>query len=333
MKARVLLMLLATLCTACAPVTRRAEFSEQALKAEENLQRGLVLEAELVQRQRLADSSFPITVAARQECSKHRGMNTGIELASSGNFKKDYTADARRLGFGDEATVATVAATSPAAQAGLRRGDELLAIDGRKSWATGPNAANAATEALAQASARGAFELKVRRSDGRLFNTQLKPVEACTIAVLVYRTAKSEIRVNERAALIPYQVVRLAANRNEVSAIAAFSVAAVIRELGVPSSNASPGSFSNETSLTTVDDPRLVIQNVPLHAKDLQEADTYAVELMRRTGTPPAVAVSFWRKLIARNMTSERDSWGMQYKDAERMAALDNASRTKGDRP
>jgi hypothetical protein len=333
MKAHILLMLLATLCAACAPVTRRAEFSEQALKTEENLQRGLVLEAELVQRQRLADTAFPITVAARQECAKHRGMNTGIELASSGNFNKDYAADARRLGFGDEATVATVAAASPAALAGLRRGDELLAIDGRKGWATGPHAASGATEALTQASTRGAFELKVRRADGTLFNTQLKPVEACSIAVLIYRSGKSEIRVNERAALVPYQVVRLAANRDELSAIAAFSVAAVIKELGVPRSNASPGSSSNESSLTAADDPRLVIQNVPLHAKDLKEADTYAVELMRRTGSAPVVAASFWRKMIARNMMSERDSWGTQYKDAERMAALDAASRTKERRP
>jgi hypothetical protein len=327
------LVLLAALCTACAPVTRRTEFPEQALKTEENLQRGLALEAELLQRQRLADSSFPISIAARQECAKHRGMNTGIELASSGNFNKDYTADARRLGFGDEATIATVAATSPAAQAGLRRGDQLLAIDGRKSWATGPNAANAATEAIVQASARGAFQLTVRRADGTLFNAHLKPVESCRIAVLIYRSAKSEIRVNERAALVPYQVIRLAASRDEVSAIAAFSVAAVINELGVPANSAAPGPTSNESSLTAVDDPRLVIQDLPLYAKDLRKADTYAVELMRRTGAAPAAATSFWRKMIARNMMSDSNSWGTQYKNTERMAALEAASHTKDGRP
>jgi hypothetical protein len=323
--------LVAILCSACGTVTKKREFSPEQIDAELLSQRQSMIETEFAQRQRVADQIFPYAVAALPDCPKIRGYVTGIDLGGIGAIATDFADGAKGLGIGFSPTVITVAKNSPANQAGILPGDLLLAINGAKDWKEGPDAYQGATEALQKAVSQGVpIRLSFTRK-GKPFESSVTPVPACRVDAIITRTYKPEPRANASAALFPYHVVRLASTPGELAALTAFSVASVVKEIGVSYENGdvSRPSTRKYVALTRRNDNRLVVADVSIHRKEIDDTDAYAAELMRRTGGDPDEIPKLWRKMKARKMLSDKDQWGSQLSSLERMTHLDALSKAR----
>lgn len=312
------------LLSACGTVTKKREFSKEDLDREQLYQEQAVIESELQQRRRLADQSFVLQRAAWQECGNLRGHATGIELIGIDAITSNLTNAARSMGIGDAPIVATVASGSPAANATILPGDELLAINGVKSWRNGGNAYRDAAKVLEAAEQAGhPIVLRLNRQ-GKAIELNLVPVASCRINLLIVRSHKPEPRANVASALIPYHMVKMAASPDELAALSSFAIATVIHRLGVPFTDEQARQYRtfNYTAFTIPEDDRLVISSITAFGKEVADADNYAATLMQRIGVDTSATPMFWRKLIARNMLSEKDNWGQLLRAPERLAKL-----------
>ncbi len=132
MKALFALLLVSLLAACAAPTTRPVEIDKQAEEAEALLQRELSFEGFLEDEQRIKRVAQPILESAADLCKDKVRYDTGATFTSMGAYGKDFEPVVTKyLGLtGHELGLLHVVEGSPAAKAGLRRGDKLISVNG-----------------------------------------------------------------------------------------------------------------------------------------------------------------------------------------------------------
>lgn len=143
-------LLVVLLASACGPVSKLPEVDAAAAAIEAEKQRELILETEFAQYARVNDIAYALFEKNVELCRDDTAYSIGAILANRHSHGPDFAETlARVYGFGEGANLLAVAEGSPADEAGLEVGDEIVSIDGQ-SVPSGKRAAVKASEMIAE---------------------------------------------------------------------------------------------------------------------------------------------------------------------------------------
>jgi membrane-associated protease RseP (regulator of RpoE activity) len=125
-----LLAAIAALVPACAPVSQMPQIANAAVSAESETMRRLVVEQHLADVERLHRIVYPILAANASLCDTRVAHASGFVVESRFDQSFDYRAASEAAGLDERLSVVAVAPNSPAAKAGMMRGDRLIAVNG-----------------------------------------------------------------------------------------------------------------------------------------------------------------------------------------------------------
>ena len=214
---------MAGLLGACvSPATQLAPVSPEAVAAEEIAQRELVVTELSKAQQRLDNLSFPLLVAATPLCKEHSSPRIGVSFRTVREFKDEWgTAAASALGLSDTLTLTSVPIGSPAAQAGLRPGDHVVAVNG----VPVPTGKDAVTTAVAVLRNNDSTPLHITIQRGPdLFETMVKPIMTCDFATLVVVEGDINAFADGERVIVPWAMMRFA-NDDELVGVVGHEIA------------------------------------------------------------------------------------------------------------
>jgi hypothetical protein len=193
---------------ACAtPSTRIAPADASRVRAEEELQRELVLHDLVEEQGRLDALAFPIMVSGTELCGEKTSWQWGFRHDHALSHEAEWRTAARAAGIGDSLTVVGVAPDSPADVAGLRVGDRILSIDG-SFLPDGKKAMKAAAKAMKKAREReGDLQIEVLR-DAQVIALDLSGIRACSFGHLVTTDPGINAFANGQDVLVTLQMMR-----------------------------------------------------------------------------------------------------------------------------
>ncbi|HIF55636.1 MAG TPA: PDZ domain-containing protein, partial [Gemmatimonadetes bacterium] len=163
--ANVALVIGISVFSGCAtPTTQLAPVSPAAIRAEEVRQREIVLIELNKAQQRLDDIAFELLVAAAGLCKDDVAPDLGMSWKTADMYEGEYRSAARSaLGLSDALTITSVSSGSPAEEAGVQEGDQLLAVEGSR-LPLGGDGLEAATESIRLAALSGAVQLTISQA-------------------------------------------------------------------------------------------------------------------------------------------------------------------------
>ena len=132
MKKATMSVLLMVLLSACAGTrTQQSPISSAMVEAEQERQRGLVLQTLTGQQARLDEIAFPLLVSSVEICGNDVTTKIGVRWTNNSYYEDDWqVAATNALGLTDTLEVLSVWSGSPASKAGLSPGDRILTLDG-----------------------------------------------------------------------------------------------------------------------------------------------------------------------------------------------------------
>lgn len=273
---------------------------------------------------RVATAGYRLAVAGAPFCAPATGQ-LGLALHDISQYAGNAQDDARRaFGLGDLPAVLAVVPGSPAGQAGVRVGDELVAVggvavpdaDGARSYAR----MGALAEQLDVATATGAVTLALRRAGAPLTLT-VTPAPACPSRFQLVPSDGFNAEADGTYVQITSRFALFAADDAELAALLAHELSHNILRHRVRLKAAGrkrglAGMFGRNARLS--------------RAAEL-EADRLAAYLMERAGYPTAALISVWTRLrrehglgIFRNPDhpGEKERIAAMQAEIDRIAAL-----------
>jgi len=216
---------------------------------------------------------------------------SGFALHDLSQYARDEQSGARAVfGFGDAPLVLAVASTSPAAAAGLREGDALLAIDGVDVPPAKPGAQRSyvrmaeVLRTLNAASQDGVLDLQVRRA-GETLTIQAATTPGCRGFFQVKVSTTIDSRADGTFVEINSGLIDFAGTEEQVAAIVAHELAHNI--------------LNHRARLNEVHIRRGVLgqfgRSARLVRQTEEEADRLSVYLLDRAGYAPEAIISFWQ--------------------------------------
>ncbi|RLB40407.1 MAG: hypothetical protein DRH12_10095 [Deltaproteobacteria bacterium] len=170
-----LFIFLVSFVSCAAPKSRTPNVSEIEIEREAYRQRVLVLKSKLSDRARLMDIAFRLKRGAACLCDK-KAICLDFMPISKDMYRGEYKETAINLfDLGELSKIVHVVKGSPADEAGLRKGDEILSIEGRD-FPTKPNAIKKLMESLREAPAL--LEMRILRN-GQRVPIRIHPSECC----------------------------------------------------------------------------------------------------------------------------------------------------------
>ena len=119
------------LCAACGPISKLPPLAAEDIEAEQRKQQVDQIRDYFAQRSRLQNVAFRVRVANRNDCKNRARAEIGLTAGTVESLPRKYRSfshEALSVSW-SQATVLSVADTSPAAIAGIRAGDHLLTFD------------------------------------------------------------------------------------------------------------------------------------------------------------------------------------------------------------
>ena len=227
---------------------------------------------------RVADVGFRLASANVAACSRKEPLS-GVLLHSLGQYAaKDRKAAAQAFGFADSPAVLAAADGGPAARAGVRVGDHLLAVGNeRMPEAVAGRADMAVVERARSALKRGlstnAVRLSLRRGT-KEFEVSLKSVAGCASLIEMIPSRKRNALADGEVVQVTSATVAATRDNDELAFVIAHELAHNIK-----------GHYDwlQANRRTKVNIRKTEI-----------EADTLAVVLMARAKYDPHAAARFW---------------------------------------
>ena len=269
--------------------------------------------------QRVADVGYRLAnaAAAAGSCAHQRRLS-GITLHSAEQYQAEWRAAAeRRYGMGGDIGVEAVAANSPAAAAGLRSGDRLLAIDAVPAPAAGRSrgASFARTAAalgqLDAAAARGATDLRILR-DGGARDVAFTAQPGCDIAFQLRTDPGYSASTGEGWVSISGQFVAFAADDAELAFI-----------LGHELAHAIAGDDAADEAAGATGLARMLGKDHKRVLADEIRADRLGLALAACAGYDPAAGARLWRRYARQHPLSGLLSDGTHQGNGARTGTLD----------
>lgn len=169
------------LCAACGPISKLPPLPSAEIEAERHKQQVDQIRDYFAQLSRLDNVAFRIRVANRDDCKRWAwaqiGLNAGTVASLPRKFRS-FSHEALSVSW-TQATVLSVADTSPAATAGIKAGDRLLTFNNEPV----PRAGTAGwISAFVRYNGERPIQVLVRRGDIDETHTVV-PVAACAIPI------------------------------------------------------------------------------------------------------------------------------------------------------
>jgi hypothetical protein len=300
------------LLSGCGSVEPRVAVSESDLKAEEQVQNDLALDATLARHARLLNIAFPISTASAQLCRTDVASGFGLNVAVLSSLRKELREPAaRRLGLGDTPQILHVVPGSPADKAGLREGEKVLALGGAK-IAPGDGAADAAMDRLRKAGT-GPLEFELADANGETRKVNVAPTPMCSYAFFIGKSDAVNAYADGTEIIVMTGMMRFAASDPELALVLSHEMAhGVMRDSQTMPAGAIPGAIVdfvvsdlfgvNTHGAFTRGGGRSYTQDYEA------EADTLGLYMMARAGFDIGGAPEFWRRIAAEFPESIKDS-------------------------
>lgn len=299
------LALLAWLAGCAQPTTQGVSVSQAEAQAEARLQRELAFEGYLEDELRVKRVALPLLVAAADLCRDKVRFESGATFTSAEGFGRDWvdTVGDKLNVRGNQLGLLHVVPGSPADQAGLRRGDILLEVNG---W-TVPDSKDAG----AQLSKRADEFLKkpdpvrtVYLRDGQRGRAFVRPVRVCDYMPLLAMDEQLNAFADGQRIVIFRGMLRFA-NDQELALVIGHELAHnAMGHIEAQSRNSMIGSLADIIAATRgVNTGGTLGQAAALkYSKDFEaEADYVGLYVVARAGLPIADAPKFWRRMAAAN--------------------------------
>lgn len=249
-----------------------------ALSAPERPPWPLTLRSHMV---RLNDVGYRIGIAAASLCPS-TAAGTGISLDYIGSYQeKDRPAIKMLLGLKDPPQVAAVAHDSPAELAGVKSGDDLIAVNGvtidqlRASTTNMSLFADDLEQRIATIRIGGPIKLDLRRG-GRNFAVQVVPKPVCASRFIIKTGLGITAFSDGTNVAVSSKLIGFSFNDDELALIAAHEVAHVINQDG------KAGSLKERRQME-------------------DRADALGVRLLHCAGYDVGKSVQFWLRRDAKD--------------------------------
>ena len=297
--------------TACATTkTQMAPVARAEVKAEESTQRELVLVELARAQERLNNIAYPLLAAAAPMCSGKTGWQLGFYSKSAQDYQGAWAPRAvAALQLSDTTTITHVVPTSPAARAGLQKGDRVLSV-GNTAIPVGREGSEALRKQLAAASSE-ALAVSVQRADGA-HDITVQPELVCDLGASVIVEGDINAYADGKNVFFPWAMMRFA-NDDELRAVVSHEIAhnamghiearkknAMLAGLfGALADVAMATQGHNTGGRNTL---ALIQLGATAFSQDFErEADYVGLYIMARAGVPLGGALDLWRQFAQIN--------------------------------
>ena len=321
-----------------APTTRQQAIDPELAAREAEKQRDLVIQDFLENSSRINSLGYRMLLAGTALCGERLKPVAGFTILSAADFEGDYYQSYRRLNRdSDQAHVVALIDGAPAAVAGLRVGDMVLAINGEP-LAAEQGAADAALTELRDGANQQTITLTIRRlGEGE------RDIEMVTEPVCDYDLQfELNDRVNAFAdgdnVIITSGMVRFAASDSQLAAVVGHEIAHnAMGHLDAKKVNAMAGAgvglifdiLAAAAGVNTGGDFMRIGMNAGAgaYSRDFEaEADYVGLYLMARAGMAVEDVPNFWRRMAVAHPASIASNHGATHPPTpERFLALENA--------
>lgn len=298
-----------------APVTPRMQAARAAL------------ETMVTQQDRLYRVAAPLLINNVDLCrTAARGL-LGFTAKNKWSYPGEYAdAAAAVLGYDDALRVSGVLAGSGAARAGLRKGDTLVAADG-KALPTGPGAETGAAGVFAPlVSGRTQLSMTIGR-DGQTQVLKVPVTRACAMRVDLGNADNVNSYADGGRIAVTRGMIHFAGGDEAIAYVLAKDIAHnVLGHAAVARNTAAVGAIIDNVTRVQPDQAQLAgAGNVkPLAANLEVAADTLALYMLARAGYGVERYKAFWQKLAAQYPASVPNGYMAVHPNlAPRLAAID----------
>lgn len=295
--------LVAVLLAACATASRPPEVDGRAVAREDAYQ--IELEARLAKErmQRLEDVGGRLRRANVEICGAKTAPYLGMTVARSGDFPAERrVAAAKAFHLGPRLTLTLVAEGGPAAEAGLREGDEVVTLNG-KPVPTGRRAERRFLKLLDDALERSPEVTFGILRDGTESDVRVKSVLACNMPIVVQSALDPNAFADGRGVVVTTGMFNFARSDEELALVLGHEMAHnSMLHLESDRTNAAVGSVLDSVLEAFGAEPDDTFANLGAgmfsHAQEF-EADYVGTYIAARGGYEVDKATDFWRKMVA----------------------------------
>ena len=221
------IFLLGALCVlaACAPPDSRVpRIDDQLAEKEAALQRRLSVENLLQRKKHLQNVAWRIRSANADLCADEILQSFGLDIVSLSEVEADWRSVWQEVAkVGEQPTVLLVAQGSPAADAGMEAGDQLLAFD-KEDLPAGKKGIDAFRSHV-QRIGQEAVAFMVRKNDGSVRELSLTPTPACTYQVLLLDQGEINAFADGESVFVTTGMMRFLENDNELALVIGHEMA------------------------------------------------------------------------------------------------------------
>ena len=221
------LALVGLVLAACVgPTTQRADLDPAAVAREAERQRELALRDYHAQLGRLYDVGFPVLTASVPLCGEDVTSVIGVRVHNKYDYEDEWRATAQSTyALGERLRFLHIAAGSPAAAAGLRAGEILVAIEGTELH--GKNAATVFSETAKDRLKGGpaTLNMTVSGSDGVDRAVSLDPVQACNYDLQLELSDAVNAMADGKSIVVTSGMMLFARNDTELATVVAHELA------------------------------------------------------------------------------------------------------------
>jgi peptidase M48-like protein/PDZ domain-containing protein len=332
-----------------------APIAREEVKAEESTQRELVLVELARAQERLDNIAYPLLTAAAPMCSGKTGWRTGFYSKSAQDYTGAWAPRAvAALQLSDTATITHIVSPSPAARAGLQKGDRVVSIGG-KAIPAGREGSETLRKALAAVS-KEPVEVSVHRADGA-HNITVQPEMMCDLGATVIAEGDINAYADGKNVYFPWAMMRFA-NDDELRVVVAHEIAHnAMGHIEAREKNSmlagllgaiADVALATQGRNTGGQNTRALMQlGAMAYSQDFErEADYVGMYIMGRAGVPLGGGLNLWRQFAQINpsaigyasthpTTAERFvrlKAAIQEIEGKRVAGKDLMPDMKGDR-
>lgn len=310
------------------PATRTPGLDEASVDEETRKQLEIMFETGLAYHDRTLAAAYPLLKAAVPLCPSDRSPTLGLDPVNKYSLSKSMRPILEAsYGIGEELVILTIPPGSPAEQAGLRKWDRIVTLEGEA-----PTTGHKATEAWREMENRllagkDVVTLTIER-EGVQSDLQLQPDEICNY--MVYENFSSDVNAyaSGEAVMLTAGMLRFVENDEELSLVLAHEIAHnVMEHMAARQSNYSAGSVLDIVAAVAGVNTGGAFSTLGAasYSKSFEtEADYVGLYIMAMAGMPIEDAPALWRRMAA-TQTSSSGFLASHPTTSERYVALGEA--------
>jgi beta-barrel assembly-enhancing protease len=289
-----------TAAVACAPISVRPAVDPALVAAEVEKQRELVVADDMTQSTRLWAVQYRLSVTGVGLCDR-MFYSIGVFWVHLDAYHPEYRAVAARvLKLGDAWTAMGVFEGSPAARAGLRAGDQLIAIGG---WHVSADAARSGgiSRKINELAQGGRPVAMTVRRDGAELELPVSPMLTCDYPASVLDSQITNAFADGRRIMVTTGMMRFARTEVELATVVGHEMAHnAMHHMDARTANAFLGALADALLASQGGDTEGIFAQLgaQMYSQEFEaEADYVGLYLMARAGYPIDQAPQFWRRM------------------------------------